>query len=94
MAENGTFFVVGRSPRRTARSPRGLDNVVKLMVLKFDGCEQKAAAEMVAKTGGKDKSNSGCPSFLQMLADNKWAYPVFQQPQKASTAHDLLAATE
>ena len=39
-------------------------------VLSRDGCEQKAAAEMVAKTGAKGKFNNGCPSFLQMLADS------------------------
>ena len=39
-------------------------------VLSLDGCEQKAASEMVAKTGAKGKFNNGCPSFLQMLADS------------------------
>ena len=48
----------------------GLDNLAKLSVLKLDGCEQKAAAEMVAKTGAKGKFNNGCPSFLTMLTDS------------------------
>ena len=50
LAENGTLSSVG-SPRRTTRSPRGTGHLAKLIVLKLDGCEQKAASEMAGKEG-------------------------------------------
>ena len=50
LAENGTF-VVGRQPKAYNQGTSGTGHLAKLIVLKLDGCEQKAASEMAGKEG-------------------------------------------
>ena len=93
LAENGTLSSVG-SPRRTTRSPRGTGHLAKLIVLKLDGCEQKAAAEMVAKTGAKGKFNNGCPSLLPMLADSYGRISPFSDHDRCLSSPGIFSLAD
>ena len=92
LAENGTF-VVGRSPRRTTRSPRGTGQPGQADCPEARRLRTKSCFGNGGKRGPRASSRTAAQVFDLILTRQQWAHSVLQRPQQASATRGLLAAT-